>query len=101
MKKFPLFHQKQLLHLRNFIKNTLFLSLSRSPILPGGLFLLYSKINKVFYKAKNLPASHPFQTGKQTDFFLYSATIFCSQTPFLTRTNPITHLIRSTDITIK
>ena len=59
------------------------------------------KFNKVFYKAKNLPASHPFQTGKQTDFFLYSATIFCSQTPFLTRTNPITHLIRSTDITIK
>ena len=22
-----------------------------------------------FYKEKNLPASHPFQTGKQTDFF--------------------------------
>ena len=56
---------------------------------------------RVFYKEKNLSASHPFQTGKQTDFFLYSATIFCSQTPFLTRANPITHLIRSTDITIK
>jgi len=48
MKKFPLFHQKQLLHLRNFIKNTLFLSLSRSPILPRGLFLLYSKIQQSF-----------------------------------------------------
>ena len=68
---------------------------------PEGFFCFAVKFNKVFYKAKNLPASHPFQTGKQTDFFLYSATIFCSQTPFLTRTNPITHLIRSTDITIK
>jgi len=48
MKKFPLFRQKRLLHLRNFIKNTLFLSLSRSPILPEGLFLLYSKIQQSF-----------------------------------------------------
>ena len=68
---------------------------------PEGFFCFTVKFNKVFYKEKNLSASHPFQTGKQTDFFLYSATIFCSQTPFLTRTNPITHLIRSTDITIK
>lgn len=70
MKKFPLFRQKQLLHLRNFIKNALFLSFSTAVrSCPEIFFCFAGKFNKFFYKAKNLPASHLFQTGKQTDFF--------------------------------
>ncbi len=55
--------------MRNFIKNTLFLSLNRSPILPGGLFCFTVKFNKVFIKQKICPPPILFRLENRQIFF--------------------------------
>ena len=74
MKKFPLFRQKRLLHLRNFIKNTLFLSLSRSPILPGWLLEFPGKFNEISWKSQK-SGKGKFMCFPFPDFF-FSQDLF-------------------------